>query len=235
MSEDALENQIMEILTQIEIPPSFHTWAIRKLKREQEKEITDRNSILEMYQKRLKECGQRLNKLLQMRMNEKITTEELGNMKTGVLKEKNDYEQLLVESSQRVKTWLDRAERLFEFAKTAQTRFKTGELQDKREIIAGIGLNFLLLDRKLNFPVDNSLVLFKRHAPEVQELHNRFEPTYPVENKEFWEGQYAQNEKWGQWQNVKRSSQPNIVKLLLPFHRRRTTKLEVSIDQPFDD
>ena len=132
-------------------------------------------------------------------MNEEITAEELATMKADVLKEKNKYEQLLTDSNQRVETWLDRAERLFDFAKTAKSRFETGNLQDKREILAGIGLNFLLLDKRLTFPVDNSLVLFKKHAPEVQELHNQFEPTYPIENKEFWEGQYAQNDKWGRW------------------------------------
>lgn len=195
--EDDLEKQIIELLKQIEIPPSFHSWAIKKLKEEQNKEITDRGSILETYQKKLRECDQQLNKLLQMRMNEEITAEELANMKTQVLKEKNHFEGLLADSNQRVETWLDRAEKLFDFAKTAKLRFETGDFQDKREILAGLGLNILLLDKKLEIPVDSDIISFKKHAPEVQELHNRLEPTYPVENIGVWEEQYTQNIKWG--------------------------------------
>ena len=34
-------------------------------------------------------------------------------------------------------------------------------------------------------------------APEVQALHKRFEPRYPIENIEAYEKSYAKNEKLG--------------------------------------
>ena len=60
-----------------------------------------------------------------------------------------------------------------------------------------LGSNLSLKDRKLSIPVDKKLALFQTIAPEVQELHNRLEPRYPLDNIEVYERNYAKNEKWG--------------------------------------
>ncbi|NIP30314.1 MAG: recombinase family protein, partial [Candidatus Dadabacteria bacterium] len=59
--EEKLEEQIHTILEKIEIPASFHQWAVKYLKQEHEKEKSDRNEIIELYQKSLNRCTSKLD------------------------------------------------------------------------------------------------------------------------------------------------------------------------------
>jgi|GEM_PF-6854071 len=45
------------------------------------------------------------------------------------------HEELIGDTRARVETWLDRADKVFMFARTAQERFNTGTLDDKRYIL----------------------------------------------------------------------------------------------------
>jgi hypothetical protein len=82
---------------------------------------------------------------------------------------------------------------------TAKKRFELGGLEDKREILATLGWNPSLLDKKLSIPLTKPLELVEEVAPEVQALHKRLEPHHPVENIGVYERDYAKNEKWGRW------------------------------------
>ncbi len=69
-----------------------------------------------------------------MRLNEEISPEEYAKKKDDLLREKQKYEELIGDTQQRIETWLERADKAFTFAQTAQNRFKTGTLEDKRYI-----------------------------------------------------------------------------------------------------
>lgn len=195
--EENLENQIMALLGKIEIPPSFHQWAIKHLKEEQKEEQIDRDEIVKSHQRSMNKCIQKLDNLFNMRISEEISAEEYAIKKNLLLEEKQKYEQLIADSHQRVEKWLERAESLFSFAETARNRFKLGSLEDKREILSCLGSNLTLTNRILRFNVDKSLAIFKEFAPEVQTLHNRLEPLKNKPSQGFWEDSYAKNEKWG--------------------------------------
>jgi hypothetical protein len=106
---------------------------------------------------------------------------------------------LINASNNQVETWLDRAEKMLEFAETAKNRFELAGMDDKREILAGLGLNLSLFDKKLSITLTKPLELVGEAAPEVQALHKRLEPHHPIENIEAYEKSYAKNEKWGRW------------------------------------
>ncbi len=145
-----LEKQIIDILDRIEIPSTFHQWAIKYLKEEQAKESNDREVILESQQKRLDSCIRKLDSLFEMRISNEIDAEEYIQRKEKLLEEKQRYEQLIADTHHRVETWLEDAEKLFCFAETAKKRFETGNLVVKREILSCLGSNLTLMDRKLN-------------------------------------------------------------------------------------
>lgn len=126
-----------------------------------------------------------------MRVNEEISSAEYAIKKDELLKEKQKYEQLIADTNQRIETWLDRAENLFSFAQTARQRFEVGSLEDKRNILSCLGSNLLLTDKILNIHVDKNLAILKNLAPEVQDLHNRLEPTQSKAPQRFWEAHYT--------------------------------------------
>ena len=182
---DNLEKQIKDVLGKINIPPAFHQWAIKYLREDQTKESADRKKITQAQRKCLDNCSRKLDTLLNMRLNGELTLEEYTDKKEALLKEKGKYKELLNDISHRQETWLDRAEKLFSFAETAKEKFENGALEDKREILSGLGSNLLLTDRKLDVSVDNRIGLFLDVAPGVQALHKRLEPPQSKAPKGF--------------------------------------------------
>lgn len=168
-----LEKQIIETLDKIEIPSGFHKWAIKYLKEEQSKETVDREEILKSQQKGLGVCKMRLNSLFEMRINGEIDASEYVQRKEKLTEEKQRFEQLIVDNNHRFDTWLDNAEALFSFAETAKQRFESGNLVVKREILACLGSNLILLDRKLNIRLQEPLSVFAKYSPELKALRNR--------------------------------------------------------------
>jgi hypothetical protein len=185
-------------LGRISISPEFHQWAIKYLREEQSKEISDRESITQAHRKSLDNCLKRIDMLFNMRLNNEIAPEEFKARNERLLEEKYKYEGLLKDTSHRQETWLDRAEKLFSFAETAKQRFENGTLEDKREILAALGSNLLLINREIKVPLDNDLAMFLEVAPEVQDLHNRLEPLQQAEKSISWDKIYDQNKNWGE-------------------------------------
>lgn len=195
--EDDLENQIRDVIGKITIPPQFREWAIKQLKAEQSQEIIDRDEITKVHRHNLDACTKKLDALFNMRLNEEVGAEEYAKKKDELLKEKQKYEELIGDTQKRVETWLDRADKAFMFAETAKKRFDTGTLEDKKYVLSCLGSNLVLSGKKLRFQVDECLALFEHVAPDVQNLHNRLEPTQLVDSTTSWEALYASNKKWG--------------------------------------
>lgn len=194
---EELEKQILSVLERINIPPSFHKWAIKQLANEHETEKVNQDDIFHANEKRLSSVNKNLNSLLEMRMNSEISQEEYLSKKKNLLAEKHKFEELLNDANNRVETWLERAETVFNFAETAKKRFEEGSLEDKRDILSCLGSNLSLSDRKFSLSVDKSLALILQIAPEVENLHNRLEPTQLVGSQADLEALYSQNKKWG--------------------------------------
>ncbi|NDD67021.1 hypothetical protein EBZ35_05170 [bacterium] len=83
---------------------------------------------------------------------------------------------LLTDAQDRANTWLERADNLFSFAKTAKTRFENGTTTEKKEIIQSLGSNLFLKDKTLGITLTPPFEGMKALAPEVRVLNSTFEP-----------------------------------------------------------
>ncbi|MBU4305625.1 MAG: zinc ribbon domain-containing protein [Candidatus Omnitrophica bacterium] len=193
---DELESQILNVLGKITIPAQFHQWAIKQLKEEHAKEKIDHNEITQAQRHHLDICAKKLDALFNIRLNEEIGAEEYARKKDVLMQEKQKYEGLIADTQTRIETWLNRAEETFSFAETAQKRFETGTLEDKRHILSCLGSNLILTGKQLRISVDKNLALFQEVAPEIQNLHNRLEPAQVADSITDWEVLYSQNENW---------------------------------------
>ncbi len=133
--EENLDQQLADLLGTIEIPEEFHTWAIKTLKEEKEKEQVDRDQLIKGHEENLILVNRKLDTLFSMRLNNEIEPEEFTQRKNDLLKEKAHFMGLLNDAQDRANTWLERANNLFSFAKTAKTRFENGTITEKKEII----------------------------------------------------------------------------------------------------
>lgn len=173
---EEMEAQIMDILERIEIPPEFSQWAIAQLRKEADKEVGSRKSILTAQRKNYDDCLKKLDRLLEMRMNEEITPEEFTEKKAEMNREKSRMLALINESDSNADDWIEKAEKLFDFAASARQKFINGSLDDKKEILAALGSNLTLKDQILSISIQKPLVLVEKAAKEVNAIYKAFEP-----------------------------------------------------------
>ncbi len=195
---DDLEGQIANVLGKITIPSSFRHWAIKQLKADQANESEDQKEIVEAHRKAWDACKRKLDALFDLRLSGEVSPDEFAQHKEKLLQEKHKYEELMNDSNNRVETWLDRAEKMLIFAETAKSRFELGDMDDKRYVLATLGSNLTLINKKLTTPLAKPLELVGEVAPDVQALHKRLEPRYPLENTAVYEKNYAKIKEWGE-------------------------------------
>jgi len=193
IEEKELEKQILDILKKIEIPPEFHQWAVEQARKESKKEIKDRNKILENQRKAYKNCVKKIDRLIEMRMNDEISQEEFLRKKKELLEEKVKLKELLNDTDNRINKWVEKVEAILNFARDAKKEFEKGGLEKKRQILLTLGSNLLLKDKKLIISIEKPLSLMEKISQEVKAIHRRFEPLKKPVNTRKIEKIYSQN------------------------------------------
>jgi len=183
IEEKDLRRQIIEILNKIEIPQSFYLWAMKQLQLETKKETNDRNKILSNQQKAYNDCVKEIDGLISMRAKGELDEENYKRKMEFLSKEKARLQELLNDTDWRINKWINRAEECFIFARDAKKEFKTGTLEEKRQILANLGSNPFLKDKKLSISIQKPLLLVEKAAKEVRIIHNRLEPLQKGKNE----------------------------------------------------
>ena len=103
---------------------------------------------------------------------------------------------LLTDAQDRANTWLERADNLFSFAKTAKTRFENGTMLEKKEIIQALGSNLYLQDKSLVVELNTPLEILKALTPDARIINQRLEPVLQGDLNSAIEMEYSRNEIW---------------------------------------
>ena len=117
---DKLEEQFETLLESIEIPESFHRWAIDQLKNEHSEEIEQRQQAQKKNRDLYDEAQTKLDKLVDMRLSDLISEAEFKLKKESIEREKKTLKKLVDNSDNRQSEWIDIMEKAMEFAKTAR-------------------------------------------------------------------------------------------------------------------
>ncbi len=202
-----LEGQIKEQLSELQIPPEFHAWAMSRLKEENEKESTDRTAILQNQRRSYDACLKKLDSLIDMRASGEISEEEFARKKSKITQDKNKLQELLNDTDGRVDTWLEAAEKIISFAEDARQTFNGPSIQTKRTILSALGSNLLLKDKKLHIDVDSALLPMKLLACPVNSKLGRLEPVVTTINKGRTQSSDQVRPMWlGRWGSNPRPS-----------------------------
>ena len=150
-----LENQISGFIATIGISERFKGLALKYLHEMHEQEIASRKSIVESQRKAYQECRQQLDNLVNLKTSPRnqdgnlLSDEEYAQRRVKLLKEMSALDKLLNDDGQLLEQPLRLSEQTFEFASTVQNRFAEGDAKTKKEILATIGSNLILMDKKL--------------------------------------------------------------------------------------
>ena len=178
-----LERQIDQYLKKIHINQKYLDWSIKYLKKVHKQESSSRQAVVKSQQAAYKNITGKLDKLLEMRMGEEISEEEYRNKKSEFLKKRTQLKENLENECQRQDKWLKLAERAFNFARYARFWFAEGDLQQKREILATLGSNLILKDKKLTLHAAKPFFILQKGLASIPEAKAGFEPNKNRMNK----------------------------------------------------
>ena len=155
LSGRGLEKQIHDGLARICISKKFKEWAIKYLHELHEKEASSQIEIIQSQEKAYQECVKEIDNLVKLKTSpgnvdgSQLSNEEYGRRRVELLKIKKNLEELLNGAGQRVEQQLKLSEQTFEFSCEVQERFNKGDTKTKKTILATIGSNLILKDKKL--------------------------------------------------------------------------------------
>lgn len=188
IEEKELKKQIVTEIDKIEIPSEFHTFAMKWWKSENEKEVEDRNVIVEAQQKAYKACLAKLDGLTDMRAGGEIDSDEFARKREPLFEEKKRLERVFEGTGKRVDAWMKTGDQMFTFIEQAIHKFTHGTLEDRRLILAALGSNLLVKDKKLSIDIENCLFPIQKISGPVKAIKERLEPLNTVEKQ----GQFEQ-------------------------------------------
>lgn len=174
--QDVLEEQVIEYLSSIQISPAFHDWAIGELRKEYERERDDKTTVLYSQHREYEKVKNMLDQLLEMRLANDISSEVFQDKKAGLETEKKRLEGQLEAIDARVKKWIYDAERLLTFSERAIEEFRDGSLEKKRGILAALGTEHTLRDRKLVIKTESPLQVMQEVVSEIDKIGKPLEP-----------------------------------------------------------
>src|SRR3989344_1339127 len=194
-----LEPQVDEILRHVGISDEFKQWALKYFNELNKEEVSDRNVVIRELQKNYDGCIQRLDNLVKLKISPHntdgtlLSDEEFKAQKEAIMKEKRQIELGIGSAGKRIENWIENLERQLDFAVQARYRFATGSLEDKRDILATIGSNLVLEDRKLRCKAQGPYCFLEEIIKVEPTASAEFEPKKRSEMRPQLEVLWAQN------------------------------------------
>lgn len=180
---DKLEAQINTILESIYLPEDFVNWTLKQLRKMNDGEINSRQSVESSLITTLTSVKKQLDNLLTKYLSEAnangalFSDIEYKTKKESYLVQIKELEGQLQGQTQIQGNWLDTAEKVFDFATNARYWFNEGTINQKRSIVATIGLNLTLEDGLLRCDLLKPFEVIKQGAEMLKNESKKIEPS----------------------------------------------------------
>ena len=178
-----LEIQIEKEIMGLTILPEFQQWALECLSDKNDREIDDRTKVYESQHKALTEAQSHLDNLTRMRYREMIDDSTFLKEKETLTNRIAQLTTQLRETEGRAERWIELTEKVFNFALYAHKAFLAGDLQTKKEILAALGSNFVLKDKKLTITYEDYLEPIIQRYPAIEAEYKRLELDESIDSK----------------------------------------------------
>lgn len=156
LKEKELFEQIHALLSKVQPDIEFIQWAKRWLAVLHGHESSTQENILKSQQEALQGIENRLNRLLDMRLNELLDDSTYKAKKKSLEAEKRDINRKINDTGGTLDNWRAKVESALDFAYACQKKFARGTRDDKQEVLFRIGENLLLnTDKTINFTLKN--------------------------------------------------------------------------------
>jgi site-specific DNA recombinase len=149
VSLGCLEQQIIQFLEEVTPPARFHAWGLKKLGRVAEKEKKAKAAQQASLERAQDSVAKELSNLTKLRIRDLLTDEEYLNQRQELEREQIRISQRL-EALSHLDFRFEPEQKLISFSNSVVSRFRAGDRHKKRFILATVGSNLVLKDKKLN-------------------------------------------------------------------------------------
>ena len=149
--EENLADQISKILQKVSLSSAWVKKMIKELNKEKEINQQAELSFVQNLKLEIKECEEKLDKLLDAHLERTISKDEYVPKKQKILNQKIENEQRLRDFEQKGNRWLELCINFIKSANQAKIIALQGNLFEKRDFLKKIGSNPLLRDKEIIF------------------------------------------------------------------------------------
>ena len=143
LTEENLFRDINEFLLTVKPDIEFIKWAKKWLAIVHKDQSENQETVLKSQQRALEDTERRLNKLLDMRLNDMLDDSAYKIKKSQLEKEKRDISEMLANVEKGLDAWRVKVENTLDFAYACQQKFASGTRDDKHEIMMLLSLHDL--------------------------------------------------------------------------------------------
>lgn len=167
VTAEQLEAQIHLYLVRIGISERFKNWAVKFLHEMNAKESFSEKVLIQAQQKAYQQCLRRIENLVKLKTSPEnsdgslLSDKEYGQQRMVLIKEKAALQELLQKGGQGHEKSLELSEKSFDFAYTSCDRFIKGDCAAKKEILATLGSNLILKDKRLRIQAPEPFMILE--------------------------------------------------------------------------
>ena len=148
LTEENLFRDINEFLLTVKPDIEFIKWAKKWLAIVHKDQSENQETVLKSQQRALEDTERRLNKLLDMRLNDMLDDSAYKIKKSQLEKEKRDISEMLANVEKGLDAWRVKVENTLDFAYACQQKFASGTRDDKHEIMMRLCSNLCITNHK---------------------------------------------------------------------------------------
>jgi site-specific DNA recombinase len=183
IEEDALDRQMFEFLGKIYLDNKEVEKVLAIVNKQAEKQAT--TDIMRSVGKALDTCTKSLDNLTQLRCQDLISNDEFTRQRARFIKEQERLRQRVKQLE--ASDWIEPSRKLFLFSNRARFWLLHGTSQEKRVIVATIGSNLLVKDKKLIIDAKKPFCILseKPHGSPLCTVVNRVRTFFETEYDGF--------------------------------------------------
>ena len=166
--EELLAKQISDILQKVSLPQSWAEKMLAKLDKEQKQENDKSKTFAQNLKSQIKQCEEKLNKLLDIHLQDTITRDEYIIKKQKILNQKVAISEKLKDFEQKGNYWLEPIKNFIFEAKQAKIIALQENLFEKRDFLKKIGSNRILREREVYINPKNEWKILWNFSAERQ-------------------------------------------------------------------
>lgn len=175
IDEKVLKKQVYSKLGEVEIDKDFYNWAVAALKHTHGDEMETQSDILKHLNDRSVSIQARIDKLVLMRADGEISSDQLARMTAEAEKDLKEVEKEQKRLHARMTEWSSTADKYLTFADRVRRKFNKASNEEKREMLVMLGSTLEITDKKFNVIVANELLGFKNVSVKIGKRLGRFD------------------------------------------------------------